>query len=245
MLTGIAAVLFDYGNTIIEFDQPQIDSILERLAGAWAHHLEPVELSVLQDHMRHVAGRPHAGDPPTYREHTPHEQMELLVRSVHGDTVELSPQLVAELDRILQDAFVDSICIDDADLRALRALHERFALGLVSNYPCGDAIRRSLERIGIDSLFAPIVVSGEVGRVKPHALPFEVALEALSVPAEKILFVGDRWDADMVGASRVGMKTCHLLGHTRDRDLAARYSNYLPDFRVARLNELVELLAES
>jgi FMN phosphatase YigB (HAD superfamily) len=78
--------------------------------------------------------------------------------------------------------------------------------------------------------------------VKPHQSVFDAALEALQIPAERVLFVGDRWDADMVGARNVGMKTCHHIGYTSDLDLTERYTAYRPDYQIRRLEEIEGIL---
>ena len=110
-----------------------------------------------------------------------------------------------------------------------------------NGYTCssaGEAIRRSLKRVGIGDFLDPVVVSGEVGFVKPHPAPFTAALERLALAPEKVLFVGDRWDVDLLGARNAGMRTCHHVGFTLDRNLEERYKAYRPDFQIQRLEEL-------
>jgi FMN phosphatase YigB (HAD superfamily) len=240
----LEACLFDYGNTIVEFDRPQIESLHRRFHEALGRieALPQIGLDRLARTMDYVCAIPHLGDPPPLRELTPHEQMEVLLREAHGPALALTPDLVGECDRLLQDLFVDSIVIDPAVARWIALSTERVRIGLVSNYPCGKALRRSLERVGILGHLDPVVISGEVGWVKPHASVFRVALDALGLPAEKVLFVGDRWDADMIGARDAGMKTCHHVGFTSDRELDSRYETYRPDHRITRIEELDGIL---
>jgi len=51
-----------------------------------------------------------------------------------------------------------------------------------------------------------IVISEEVDIEKPDKRVFQVALDELGVEAENAVMVGNRIDADIVGANRIGMK---------------------------------------
>lgn len=239
------ACLLDYGNTVVEFDLPQIDRVRARLTEALARKVGPVSLETVTRCLDHVCSLPFQGSPPSYREVTPHQQMEILLRAAYGKDRDFSPAMVEECDDLLQSFFVEAIAIDDESIRLLHGLRERVRVGLVSNYPCGRALRRSLRLTGLDAILDPIVISGEVGYVKPHASVFQAALEQLRVPANKVLFVGDRWDADMVGGKDAGMRTCHHVGFTSDLDLGERYRKYRPDHQIRRLAEIEEILCGS
>jgi HAD superfamily hydrolase (TIGR01549 family) len=236
------ACLLDYGNTLVEFDRRQFDFILRGLRQAFHSLVGPIEEEALREVMDRVCTLPFRGDPPEFRELSPRAQMEILLREGWGENVKLTPALVEECDRVLQDLFVDSISVEPEVERLLGELKSRLKVGLVSNHPCGRAIRRSLEKVGIVRFLDPVVISGEVGYVKPHAAPFARALEALDLPPEKVLFVGDRWEADMLGAWNAGMRTCHHVGFTMDPCLKERYQTYQPDFRITSLEELKGIL---
>lgn len=79
-------------------------------------------------------------------------------------------------------------------------------LGLVSNYAHGGVVRDALARLGLLDLFDAVVVSGEVGYLKPHPRIYEAALDALGVPAAEAAMVGNDLECDVVGARRAGLK---------------------------------------
>lgn len=241
-MSRFEACLLDYGNTIVEFDTRQITWIVERLGGTLGKQVAPVETEVLQSAMSRVIRLPHVGDPPTLRELEPAELMGLLLDEVYGKGVSQNHELVEECDRQLQEYFIQSIRTDRETVDLLEALGREIPLGLVSNYSCGKSLRRSLERLDIASLLSPVVISGEVGYVKPHEGMFLEALAAIDVEPERVLFVGDRWDYDLLGARNVGMKTCHHIGYTGDLDLEERYVCYRPDYSIDHLRELPEIL---
>jgi putative hydrolase of the HAD superfamily len=73
-----------------------------------------------------------------------------------------------------------------------------------------------LDRMGLTDRIDAIVLSSEVGKRKPHPAIFERALDELGVAPEDALHVGDRLVADVLGASRVGMKTVQALWFRAD-----------------------------
>lgn len=100
-------------------------------------------------------------------------------------------------------------------LDALRARGLR--LGLVSNTASPEwLLRPVLERQGLAERVDSVVLSSEVGKRKPHPAIFARALSELGVAAGESLFVGDRLEADVLGASRAGMRTVQALWFRAD-----------------------------
>ncbi|MDG2113889.1 MAG: HAD family hydrolase, partial [Actinomycetota bacterium] len=95
-------------------------------------------------------------------------------------------------------------------VRVLAELGHRFKLAIVSNYPVPEFVVRTLDQHGLLQFFDTVVVSADVGRMKPHALPFERAMQSLSVQPTEVLFVGDDLRSDMAGAAALGCATAWL-----------------------------------
>jgi putative hydrolase of the HAD superfamily len=100
----------------------------------------------------------------------------------------------------------------------LEALRNRgLKLAIVSNTASPAwLLMPVLERQGLVERVDVVVLSSEVGKRKPHPAIFERALSELDVRPEEALFVGDRLDADVYGASRVGMRTVQALWFRAD-----------------------------
>lgn len=94
-----------------------------------------------------------------------------------------------------------------AALRRLRAAGLR--LGVVSN--SDGRVEEALEAAGLRSYFEVVVDSGLAGVEKPDPAIFRPALEALGVPPEDALYVGDLYEVDVVGARAAGMPAVLLL----------------------------------
>lgn len=91
-----------------------------------------------------------------------------------------------------------------ADLRGT------YAVGLLTNGPV-VAQRDKLKTLGWEGLFDATVITGELERGKPHPEAFEAVLEALEVAPEEAVYVGDSVEADVAGASEVGIPVIQVL----------------------------------
>lgn len=88
----------------------------------------------------------------------------------------------------------------------LGELGERYPLGMLSNFTDGPAVRKLIDLLGLSPFFQHVLVSGELGYRKPHPYVFERFVEAMDVPADQILFVGDDLNADVKGARDAGLQ---------------------------------------
>lgn len=77
-----------------------------------------------------------------------------------------------------------------------------FKVGICSNWE--SDIEVPLRQAGIYEYDA-VVSSAEIGVRKPNRLIFEKVCEKISVDPENVIFVGDNWNADIVGALHAGL----------------------------------------
>ena len=85
---------------------------------------------------------------------------------------------------------------------ALRRLHERFKLAVITN--CDDDLfAASAERLGVE--FDWVITAEECRSYKPSHNNFEVALERIGVPPERILHVAQSLFHDHVPAKEIGL----------------------------------------
>ncbi|HEX2905566.1 MAG TPA: HAD family phosphatase [Phototrophicaceae bacterium] len=105
----------------------------------------------------------------------------------------------------------------DLDLIAyIRQLRERgHMIALLSN--ASPALRGELDQLGITSLFEPLVVSCEIGVLKPEARAYQAVLERIRRPSHEAIFIDDM-PANIAGANAVGL---HGLQYTAGMDLPA------------------------
>jgi putative hydrolase of the HAD superfamily len=88
---------------------------------------------------------------------------------------------------------------------ALTELGARHPLALVTN-GASCLQREKLAASGLGHHFGAVIVSGEVGRGKPHAAVFALALERLGATSEGAVMVGDSLARDIDGARAAGLR---------------------------------------
>jgi len=208
----LEAVLFDWGDTLMEFVYaPELVAAGHR-AGLAAIGRDG--LPELTEHFREEY-EPLFWVPGTIEE----IEYPQLVRRLLGDFgIGVDD---GELDRFLEaehDAWKPARQLAANTHPLLEALRERgLKLGLVSNaFDPGWLLHRDLEHMGLAERLDFSVFSSEVGMRKPHPAIFERALEVLDVAPENALFVGDRLFEDVRGAAELGMTTVQALWYRAD-----------------------------
>ena len=81
-----------------------------------------------------------------------------------------------------------------------------YKLAIVSDAPKEQAYLR-LEEMKLAEYFDTIVTFDDTGHKKPHAMPFQTALQELNVKPNEVLHVGDMPERDIAGAKALGMKS--------------------------------------
>jgi putative hydrolase of the HAD superfamily len=156
-------------------------------------------------------------------------------RTLRALGIEPKPELVDDIAR--QDAeLMRQYCrlYDDSVpfLSGLRA--QGILVALVSN--CGDTTRSLLEDLGVLPLADAVILSCEVGSVKPSPEIYMCALEELGVAAADAAFVDDQ-PGFCVGAEAVGVRAIQITRAAPDGQVPGS------GFPVARsLSEVAALL---
>ncbi|GAA2051230.1 HAD family hydrolase [Williamsia deligens] len=200
----VEAVLFDFSGTLFRFtERPEWFSELHDEDGS------PIDVGLQAELIRRMTaptGVPSDLDPDDVRawerrdlDPELHRRAYLAVLRASGLRVPGHAESLYE--RVLDPASWDPYP-DTAEV--LHALHDRgVPVGIVSNIAFD--LRRVLARVDLDGLVAAWALSHEVGAVKPAPDLFTAALDALGVPADRALMVGDSEEADG-GARALGCR---------------------------------------
>ncbi|HFI0052229.1 TPA: HAD family hydrolase [Streptococcus suis] len=92
---------------------------------------------------------------------------------------------------------------------ALDKLSQNYQLGIIANQSA--TVRALLEEWGVESYFQLIILSEEVGLSKPDSTIFKLALQKANTTANRIVYVGDRYDNDIVPAKSLGIRAVRIL----------------------------------
>lgn len=118
----------------------------------------------------------------------------------------------------------------------LEALSARFPMVLVSNF-YGN-VEAVLTDFNLRRYFGSIIESAVVGVRKPDPAIFALGVEALGLPAENVLVVGDSFTKDIVPARSLGCRVAWLKGKGWTPDEDARTDSS----EIGSLGELVDML---
>jgi putative hydrolase of the HAD superfamily len=81
-----------------------------------------------------------------------------------------------------------------------------FKIALLSDFPP----EQKLKNLGLADCWDAVLCSERSGALKPHPLSFCDLASALSLPPEKILYVGNNYNYDVVGARGAGMQAAWI-----------------------------------
>jgi 2-haloacid dehalogenase len=181
---------FDCYGTLIDWETGLLAGLREALPGASGARVADDVL------LETYAGHEAEAESPPYR--TYREVLAAGLRGVAADLgLDVGDEAVARFSESVRDwpAFGDS-----AD--ALRRLHERYRLGVITNCD-NDLFAASSAHLGTGFDW---VVTAEMARsYKPAPAGFELALETIGVPRERILHVAQSLFHDHVPAKRLGL----------------------------------------
>ena len=154
-------------------------------------------------------------------------------------------RVLAEVDRAADDPLRDELYARhmagdwllpaEDTIATLEQLAERgHRMGVISNWD--ESLTSILDRRGLLPFFEFVVSSADLGAAKPDARIFERALDLARVTPAETVHVGDDLDADVRGASAVGIRPILLTSrHSSPTDRVAD--------SIGSLGELLDLLS--
>lgn len=207
-LENIKGVIFDYGGTI----DTNSCHWAEVLWSKYTEHQVPVDKESFREAYVH-GERTLARIPLVKPEHNFHDvlrikteiQMEYLVKEG-----KLDESLAGLATKVADSCYQYVLDVLQTTRPVVQALAEKYKLVLVSNF-YGN-IQTILKDFGLYSFFSDIVESSVVGVRKPDPAIYRLGVEAMGLPAEQVLVVGDSFSKDVVPAKAVGCKVAWLKG---------------------------------
>ena len=156
-------------------------------------------------------------------------------RVLEGAGIVLSPEDAFEVFReVLARSGSSELALYEDALPCIHGLAARgMTTGVVSNM--GRELPQTLEQLGVSVAAGLVVSSGEVGFSKPDAQIFQIAAARAGVAPEAVLYVGDQYQNDVMGARRAGTAAVLL-------DRYGLQSERLDCVRITSLGEVADHL---
>lgn len=116
----------------------------------------------------------------------------------------LASELAPDITTRMRSEYDPQDCVEDDVVPTLEALRTAgFRLAIVSNR--SQPFRERVEALGLLDHVDLILAAGEVGWYKPDPRILEHAAARFDLRPEQVLYVGDNYQADVMGARAAGM----------------------------------------
>lgn len=240
-MKSVKVVLFDVGNTLL-FDDP----------AAWPRVYRRAEAALWRElHRAGATIRPEIlyGKPDTLLGHyyalrgtgiVEPGMLHVLAGLLEKQGLALPDASVARALRAMYAVTQTNWKIEQDAPATLRELERRgFRLGVISNVSDDENARELLGKAGLHKFFETVLTSAAHGRRKPDPGIFQEALNHFEVEPRHAVMIGDSYDADILGASAVGLRTIWI---TRRSPQAGTPTRVVPDAEVSSLAEVPALL---
>jgi HAD superfamily hydrolase (TIGR01549 family) len=233
--------VFDFVNTLVPLREPEFLRILQGVY-QYVHPAAPhVPFDAFVQHYVHIRDEQYARNLPELQENDFYERMATLWQRLTGTPA--NPKRVYNMMTHYALAFEKAVAPAAYLTPLLCQLSQRYLLAVLSNYPYAPCVHRVLNRHGLSRYLSCIVVSADVGIVKPSPDLFKITLYQLGVSADDAVYVGDDWCADVVGASRAGMRSIYTREWRVEPDPCENnHSDASPVARISSLAELPDVL---
>jgi HAD superfamily hydrolase (TIGR01509 family) len=260
-LTGIRAITFDFGNTLVRVDRATLGGITERTSIEVSGALGLGDPAAFRAIWAEERERQFREEVPAFREVDLHQRAIRILARLRGrpapppeerwdDAAAAALVEPLEIEAIVETysrAFVEAMpAVPEAGAVLANLAQRSFQVAILSNWPLAATIDRYVTAAGWDAHLAGVFVSQRIGTIKPHPAIFAFAAEALGrVPAE-LLHVGDDWAADVVGARGAGWRVAYLRDHQLDTPLptSTPSGDVEPDIELDHLADITTRVAD-
>jgi FMN phosphatase YigB (HAD superfamily) len=203
----IKGLLFDYGGTI--------DTNGLHWGGVLWDHYQKYNIPVSREDFGKAYSfgeRTLAIRPLVKPEHNFYDVLNLKVKQQFDFLADAGFQLDPSfIEEIANDCNQFASTTVAAAIPVLEDLSQRYPLTMVSNF-YGN-LRTVLDTFGVLRFFPNIIESAVVGVRKPNPDIYKMGLDALGIPAQQCVVVGDSYSKDIVPGNTIGCRTIWLNVH--------------------------------
>lgn len=213
---AITTVTFDVGSTLLEA-RPEIDEMFWRVAVSRGHGITYEEVSPHLDAVNQFYEEEYIKDGDFWS--SPEGSVEIFLEMyrymAHLTGLARDAEDIAQgINKAYHQATAWHVYKDVVPcLKSLKRMH--LTLGVISNW--STDLYKLLRSLQLTSFFDCVTASAEVGYRKPDPVIFDLTLETLHSNPSATIHVGDRVDADGVGALEAGITPVIIdrgTGHT-------------------------------
>jgi FMN phosphatase YigB (HAD superfamily) len=241
----IRAISFDFADTLYPHRPDELGRVLQQVTNSLSGFASanPPDFTTVRDTFLRVRDRQFAENRARLCENDLDVRFAECAKSVG---VERTSEVLSIMRSAYTSAFVSAMVLPPWLPSLLENLSRQYRLCLISNYPLSAPIYQTLDRDDLRRYFDAVIVSADLGVIKPHPRLFAAAREGLGdVPAEQVVHIGDDWDADILGAGSAGMHTVYSRQWRAIPDKYYGTGDVKPMAEIDDLRQLPDLLSKS
>jgi len=200
----IKGVFFDLYNTLIGY-QPSREEMTVKLLAELGYTINEDDLYLPVNKADEYFYQQNAQKPISLRERA--EQMAVwshyyrIILEEIG--IEPKPELINNLISRWKNLKWEMALYQDV-IPCMENLKKRnLKIGLISN--AEKDMSELFNKTGLNKYLETVVISQEVGVTKPNPLIFQAALKKSGLTAKEVLYIGDQYQVDYMGAMNVGL----------------------------------------
>jgi FMN phosphatase YigB (HAD superfamily) len=173
------------------------------------------------------------------REFHNRERFKIMLYMMNIELNSHSNQMVEEMVSVHMKGLASAIVFPEENRSTLDILRNKnYRLALVSNFDHAPTAYGLLQKFGIKNYFEKILISVEIGWRKPKADIFLKAFDLLKIRSDDAIFVGDNFEADVIGSQSAGMDVIWINKNGE----TIKEGNSAPDYIVSNFAEIKGIL---
>lgn len=236
--------LFDLGSTLIYFDSHWEDTLHKARQALWSglvnQGLELPEIDFINAFSS------------VQKAYWKQRDIDLIEKTTYSVLSEVLADFDTEevQESVLRDALAEMYTVSQAywlveadTVDTLKALQQHGCrMGLISNAGDDMDVQLLVDKAGVRPYMDFIISSAGFGKRKPSPEIFTHALSFWDAAPEEAVMVGDRLEADVLGAHKVGMMSVWISRRVKGNYTAEDIKHYAPELCVDSLGELLALV---
>ena len=174
-----------------------------------------------------------------FKEFPNRDRFKLMLSKMHLDPTENQDELEDKMVIAHMDALARCVEFPEENKKTLEYIRTKdHRMAIVSNFDYSPTAYKLIDKFEIRSLFDEIIISGDVGWRKPKDIIFQAAINKLDIKASEALFVGDNYNADVVGSKAIDMDSVWI----NRKNLSKTKLDPKPDYTIKSLSELINIV---